>query len=174
MILHLIIKEIKFRKLNFILGLLAIAFAVTFFVFFFTSNEASKRETTRLTRDMGFNLRIIPKGTDMNKFWTSGYSEYTMPEDYAERFRKFKDFSYAHVTATLQKKIIWDNKEIILTGIAPEIDPAGRAVMAFIIKPGQIYIGCELARESEGQQAGMIDILGKKFTNVKILSETGH
>jgi len=173
MILHLIIKEIKFRKLNFILGLLAIAFAVAFFVFFFTSNEASKRETTRLTRDMGFNLRIIPKETDMNKFWTSGYSEYTMPEDYAERFRKFKDFSFAHITATLQKKIIWDNKEIILTGIAPEIDPAGRAAMAFIIKPGQVYIGCELARESGVQQAGMIDILGKKFTIVKILSETG-
>jgi ABC-type lipoprotein release transport system permease subunit len=173
MILHLIIKEIKFRKLNFILALSAIALAVAFFVFFFTSNEASKRETTRLTRDMGFNLRIIPKGTDMNKFWTSGYSEFTMPEDYAERFRKFKDFSFAHVTATLQKKILWDNKEIILTGIAPEIDPAGRAAMAFIIKPGQVYIGSELARQSGAQQSGMIDILGKKFTIARILSETG-
>ena len=122
---------------------------------------------------MGFNLRIIPKGTDMNKFWTSGYSEYTMPEDYAERFRKFKDFSFAHVTATLQKKILWDNKEIILTGIAPEIDPAGRAAMAFIIKPGQVYIGSELARQSGAQQSGMIDILGKKFTIARILSETG-
>jgi putative ABC transport system permease protein len=172
-ILHLIIKEIKFRKFNFMLALSAITLAVAFFVFFFTSNEASKRETTRLTRDMGFNLRIIPKGTDMNKFWTSGYSEYTMPEDYAERFRKFKDFSFAHVTATLQKKIIWDNKEIILTGIAAEIDPAGRAAMAYIIKPGQVYIGCELARESGARQSGVIDILGKKFTIVKILSETG-
>jgi len=173
MILHLTIKEIKFRKLNFILALSAIALAVAFFVFFFTSNEASKRETTRLTRDMGFNLRIIPKGTDMNKFWTSGYSEYTMPEDYAERFRKFKDFSFAHVTATLQKKILWDNKEIILTGIAPEIDPAGRAAMAFIIKPGQVYIGSELARQSGAQQSGMIDVLGKKFIIARILSETG-
>jgi len=173
MILHLIVKEINFRKLNFILALSAIALAVAFFVFFFTSNEASKRETTRLTRDMGFNLRIIPKETDMNKFWTSGYSEYSMPEDYAERFRKFKDFSFAHVTATLQKKIIWDNKEIILTGIAPEIDPAGRAAMAYIIKPGQVYIGCELARVSGVPQSGAIDILGKKFTIVKILSETG-
>ena len=119
MIFHLIVKEIKFRKLNFILALSAISFAVAFFVFFFTSNEASKRETVRLTRDMGFNLRIIPKKTDMNKFWTIGYSEYTMPEDYVDRFWKFKDFSYAHITATLQKEIIWQNKEIILTGIAP-------------------------------------------------------
>ncbi len=85
----------------------------------------------------------------------------------------FKDFSFAHVTATLQKKILWDNKEIILTGIAPEIDPAGRAAMAYIIKPGQVYIGSELARQSGVQQSGMIDILGKKFTIARILSETG-
>ena len=173
MIFHLIVKEIKFRKLNFILALSAISFAVAFFVFFFTSNEASKRETIRLTRDMGFNLRVIPKETDMNKFWTTGYSEYTMPEDYVDRFWKFKDFSYAHITATLHKEIIWHNKEIILTGIAPEIDPAGRTAMAFRIEPGQVYIGYELAKELQAHQAETIDILGKQFTIVKILSESG-
>ena len=175
MIFHLILKEIKFRKLNFILALSAISFAVAFFVFFFTSNEASKRETIRLTRDMGFNLRVIPKETDMNKFWTTGYSEYTMPEDYVDRFWKFKDFSYAHITATLQKEIIWHNKEIILTGIAPEVDPAGkdRTSMAFRIEPGQVYIGHELAKELKAHQTETIDILGKQFTIAKILSESG-
>ena len=42
MILNLIAKEVKFRKFNFILALSAISLAVAFFVFFFTSNEASK------------------------------------------------------------------------------------------------------------------------------------
>jgi len=173
MIFYLIVKEIKFRKLNFIFAVLAISLAVAFFVFFFTSNEASKRETIRLTRDMGFNLRIIPRETDMNKFWIRGYSEYTMPEDYVDRFWKFKDFSYAHLTATLHKEIIWHNKEIILTGLAPEIDPAERTAMAFRIEPGQVYIGYELAKELQLQQAEMIDIFGRKFKIVKILSESG-
>ena len=52
-------------------------------VFFFTTSEASKRETIRLTRDMGFNLRIIPGKTDMDEFWTRGFSKYTMPEEYS-------------------------------------------------------------------------------------------
>jgi ABC-type lipoprotein release transport system permease subunit len=173
MILKLIAKEIKFRKLNFILALAAVSFAVTFFVFFITLNEASKRETIRLTRDMGFNLRIIPKATDMNKFWARGYSECTMPQDYVNRFWRFKDFSYAHLTATLNKEIIWREKDIILTGIAPEIDPAGRATMSFIIKPGQVYVGYELAKELHLKQAEIIDIRGEKFTIVKILSESG-
>ena len=173
MILKLIAKEIKFRKINFILALAAVSFAVAFFVFFITLNEASKRETIRLTRDMGFNLRIIPKATDMNKFWARGYSEYTMPQDYVNRFWKFKDFSYAHLTATLNKEIIWREKDIILTGIAPEIDPAGRATMSFIIKPGQVYVGYELAKELHLKQAEIIDIRGEKFAIVKILSESG-
>ena len=63
---HLVFKEIRFRKWNFFLSLLAVITAVALFSAFFTSGQASKRETTRLMRDMGFNLRIIPKDTDMD------------------------------------------------------------------------------------------------------------
>ena len=115
MIIFLILKEIFYRKLNFLLGVLAVATAAALFVFFFTTSEASKRETIRLTRDMGFNLRIIPGKTDMDEFWTRGFSKYTMPEEYVFRFTFYKDFSFAHLTATLHKRIKWHNREIILT-----------------------------------------------------------
>lgn len=171
----LIVKEILFRKFNFLLSLLAVSFAVAFFVFFFTANEASTRETIRLTRDMGYNLRIIPRDTDMNLFWTTGYSEYTMPEDYVDRFRQFKDFSFAHLTATLQKKINWNNREIILTGIAPEVEPSGRnkTSMIFSIEPEHVYVGFELAKDLQLNQGGETELLGKKFRIRKTLSETG-
>ena len=163
MIIHLIVKEILYKKFNFLLALLAVSLAVAFFVFFFTANEASKRETIRLTRDMGYNLRIIPEETDMNKFWNTGYSEFTMPEDYVDRFFQFKDFSYAHLTATLQKKISWGNREVILTGIAPEIEPSGveRTAMIFSIIPGQVYVGFELAKDFQLKQGDTIEIPAK-------------
>ena len=85
-IFYLIFKEIIHRKLNFLLSVLATITAVALFVSFFTTGEASKRETTRLMRDMGFNLRIIPKETDMGMFWTNGFSEHTMPEEYINQF----------------------------------------------------------------------------------------
>ena len=175
MIIRLIIKEIIYKKFNFLLALMAVSFAVAFFVFFFTANEASTRETIRLTRDMGYNLRIIPKDTDMNKFWTTGYSEFTMPEDYVNRFLQFKDFSYAHLTATLQKKLNWQNREVILTGIAPEIEPSGiqRTAMIFNIMPEQVYIGYELAKDFQLKQGDKIEVLGKSFTIKKTLSESG-
>ncbi|MCK5457488.1 MAG: hypothetical protein KAI45_10220, partial [Melioribacteraceae bacterium] len=120
----LIIKEILSRKTNFFLGMFAVITTVALFVSFFTSSEASNRETIRLTRDMGFNLRIIPKETNMDDFWLTGFSNITMPEDYVLRFNQFKDFSYAHLTATLHKKVTWQNMNIILTGISPEIEPS--------------------------------------------------
>ena len=175
MLPRLIYKEILYNKLNFFLTLLAISLAVAFFISFFTANEASKRETIRLTRDMGFNLRIIPKETDMNNFWTRGYSEFTIPEEYINRFWDFKDFSFAHLTATLHRMITWHGKKVVLTGIAPEIEPSGKkkTPMIFTIEPGTVYIGYELAKNMNLKQGDRIEILGRNLTVAKTLSETG-
>ena len=175
MLPRLIYKEILYNKLNFFLTLLAISLAVAFFISFFTANEASKRENIRLTRDMGFNLRIIPEKTDMNNFWTTGYSNYTIPEEYVDRFWDFKDFSFAHLTATLHRMITWHGKEVLLTGIAPEIEPSGKkkTPMIFTIEPGTVYIGYELAKNMNLKQGDRIEILGRNLTVAKTLSETG-
>ena len=171
----LIIKEILSRKTNFILGMIAVITAVTFFVSFFTSSEASNRETVRLTRDMGFNLRIIPKETNMNDFWLTGFSNITMPEDYVLRFNHFKDFSYAHLTATLHKKITWQNMNVILTGISPEIEPSGKkkAPMVFSIEPSTVYLGYEISKAFKLKKGDKIDLFGNEFTIVKTLTENG-
>ena len=171
----LIIKEILSRKTNFILGMIAVITAVALFVSFFTSSEASNRETIRLTRDMGFNLRIIPKETNMDDFWLTGFSNITMPEDYVLRFNQFKDFSYAHLTATLHKKVTWQNMNIILTGISPEIEPSGRkkAPMVFSIDPNTVYLGYEIAKAFKLKKGDNVDLFGNEFTVAKTLTESG-
>ena len=84
-------------------------------------------------------------------------------------------FSFAHMTATLQKKINWNNREIILTGIAPEVEPSGRnkTSMIFSIEPEHVYVGFELAKDLQLNQGGETELLGKKFRIRKTLSETG-
>jgi ABC-type lipoprotein release transport system permease subunit len=174
-ILGLIFKEIIHRKINFVLGLLAAVIAVALFISFFTAGEASNRETTRLMRDMGFNLRIIPKKTDMSKFWMAGFSEHTMPEEYIEIFASQKGISYNHLVATLQAKILWQGVEVILTGLAPEQCPPGRKKppMSFEIKESTAYIGYELAQRLKLKKGEKIDIRGKTLIVEKALSESG-
>ena len=54
------LREIQYRKFNFLLTVLGVSVAVALVVVFITMTKASQNETRRLTRDMGFNLKIIP------------------------------------------------------------------------------------------------------------------
>ena len=172
---YLILKEMLQRKLNFLLSLLAIVTATALFVSFFTAGEASKNETIRLMRDIGFNLRIISKKTDMEKFWETGFSDETMPESHVYDLASHGSLSYAHLTAILQKKVIWRGREVILTGIAPEISPQGKqkSPMIFSIEQGYVYIGFEIARNLGLKNSEVIDIFGKPFTIAHALLESG-
>lgn len=172
---RLILKEILQRKLNFFLSLLAVVIAASLFVSFFTTGEASKNETIRLMRDMGFNLRVIPKETNMEKFWRTGFSEHTMPESHVNELASHGGISYAHLTAILQKKVIWQGREVFLTGIAPEISPPGKkkTPMVFSIKQGNVYIGFEVAQSLGLRKGNIIDVFGKPFIIAQSLSESG-
>ena len=174
--LSLIFKEIIHRKFNFLLGLLAVLTAVALFVAFVTTGQAYRRQTRRVMRDMGQNLRIIPKETSIDEFWSAGFSQQTMPEEYVHRFASLQGYSYTHLTATLQKKVVWRDMNIILTGILPEVlplDKRDQSPMTFSVKPGTVYIGFELARSLGLKRNDEIDIFGKSFTVVKCLSQSG-
>jgi putative ABC transport system permease protein len=172
----LFLKEIKYRKFSFLLGLTGMVAAVSIVVLFFMMTVASQNETRRLTRDMGFNLKIIPDNTDMNEFWISGYSNLTMPENYVDKLVGSKAIYYAHITASLHKRIEWQEKEVVLTGIAPdELEPRGsiKTKMIFAIEPGTIYVGYELAKDIDIEEGRDVNILGNDFTVERTLSETG-
>ncbi len=170
-----IVREIRFRKTNFFLGLTAILLATALFVAFFSAGEASKRETTRLMRDIGFNLRVIPRETDMEKFWITGFSQYFMPEHYVYDLANHPGISYNHLTATLQKTITWAGQRVILTGMAPEVIPPGRTSsrMTFSIELGTVYVGYEPAKNLGLQLGDIIEIENLPLTVVRNLSETG-
>ncbi len=172
---HLILKEIRHRKVNFLLGLLGVAVAATLFVFFFTAADASRRETARLMRDIGLNLRILPKNTDMNRFWAVGFSDQTMPEAFVDRLASQRGLNYTHLQATLQKRYEWRNRHVILTGIRPEVSPPDRpeASMTFKVEPGTAYVGFELAREFGLKKGQSIELGGKTLRIERCLSETG-
>ncbi len=171
----LILKEIRFRPLNALFSLLAMLLAVSLFVAFFTMSKALRTETIRLTRDMGFNLRIIPGNTNMNDFWVTGYSDTVMSENNLQQLMKFKDISYAHLTATLHHKTQWRGREVILTGIAPEYEPSGKkkAPMLFQVRPGTVFIGYQLGLEFDLHEGDTIRLYNRKFRIQRVLAETG-
>lgn len=126
-------------------------------------------------RDMGFNLRVIPRETDMEKFWIIGFSQHSMPEHYVYDLAEYPGISYNHLTATLQKTYIWEDHEVILTGMAPEVIPPGKSSsqMTFSIEPGTVYVGFQLARDLDLHPGDPIEIDNHPLTVARCLSETG-
>ncbi|MGQ1788222.1 ABC transporter permease [Saccharicrinis sp. GN24d3] len=170
------LKEIKHRKGNFLLTVMAVSVAVALVVVFVTMTKASQNETRRLTRDMGFNLRIVPGQTDMNHFWVSGYSNMTMSGKNVDKLVDAKAIYYAHLTATLHKKIIWRDHDVVLTGISSdEKEPKGsiKSKMIFGIAPDKVYVGYEIAKSLEIAEGDQINVLGKLFQVQKVLAEVG-
>ncbi len=175
-ILRLLTKEILHRKLNFLLSLLAVVVAVGLFVAVLTMGKASERETRRLMRDMGFNLIIVPKDTNMEDFWARDFSEKDMPEEYVRRLANATYISADHYVAMLQRKVPWRGRSIILTGLLPEVPAAGRrskAPMGVTVKRGTCKVGYELAANLGLKRGDKIEIMGKTFEVAQCLGEAG-
>jgi putative ABC transport system permease protein len=174
-ITRLVLKEIRFRKLNFALTLLAVITAVALFVIFVTTGESYRNETRKIQLGMGQNLRIVPRETRMDQYWSTGYSEFTMPEEYVFRFAALDGYEYTHLTATLQRAIEIEGRRVVLTGILPEVMPPGRnqPPIMFAVNRGEVYVGSEVARFFEIKEGSKMELLGAHFRVTKCLSPTG-
>jgi putative ABC transport system permease protein len=173
MIFKLAFKEIAHRKMGFLMSALGVLAAVALFVFFFTAGNASRQETARLMRNLGLNLRIIPGATDMGRFWASGFSDETLPEEYVRRLASHAGLSYSHLLPTLKARVEWGGRLAVLVGVLPEVSPIGRreAPMSYEVARGEVFLGHAL---SEGlRPGGKVEILGKTFAVGRRLEESG-
>jgi len=172
---RMILKELWHRKVNFLLGVLAVTTAVAFFVAFQTAARASNRETARLMLSMGFNLHVIADSADVGEFLMTGIASETMPESYLNTLATQKNISYNHLSAVLEKQISWRGVRIILTGLAPEVCPPGRTkpAMIFQVEPGTAYVGHQLADLLGIKQGDAIGVNGKPLKVARCLAESG-
>lgn len=178
--LRLLLREIGHRKLNFLLGLLSVVAAVVLFVAVLTMSDASQRETVRLMRDMGFNILIVPKNTDMADFWSEDFAREEMPEEYVHRLANSGIITIRHLVATLQKKVRIARGEreqdALLTGVLPEIPVRGgekKPPMGYTIPRGKVFVGFDIARSLKVKEGDTIGISGKDFVVERCLQETG-
>lgn len=195
----MLLAEIGYRKLNFALSLFAVIIAVTLFTAGPVLINAYGRQTEQqlaeledktrqYMRDMGFNLMIVHRDNDMTDFWSADFAKKTMPQEYIERLANDKRLTkVTHLVATLQQKIEWQNRKVLLIGYLPETPQPHRAMTEFAkrreqlakkkvpmgehVKPGTVHLGHELGvGRKEGQT---VEVLGTPFTIAKIVPERG-
>jgi len=175
-VFRLILREIQHRRLGFLLALTAATTVVMLSVAVMTMCAASQRETTRLMREMGFNVLILPSGTNLADFWSRDYAAKDMPEEYVYRLAHSRIMTVRHLSARLQRRIRWRGRDVLLTGVLAEVPLAHRAPkppLGWTVPRGQVYVGFALA-QGEGLRPGdSIRIAGREFQVARCLGERG-
>lgn len=175
-VVPLLWREIQHRKLNFISALFAVVVAVAVCVAIVTLCDASQRETTRLMRNLGFNVLIVPKNVNMTDFWSQDFAEEEMPEEYVHRLAQSRNMSIRHLVARLQKRIEWRGRTVLLTGILPEVPMVHgpqKDPMGLDLPRGTAYVGYQLARALGIKAGDTIEIGAKTLSVTRLLEEKG-
>lgn len=173
----LLVRELRYRWVNAVLSAAGLTIAVALLVAVKITTDGAERETRRVMRDLGFNLRIIPRSTDMSHFWTHGYSDQTMPETTVQQLASQRGIfvSFNHLTPALEGRIQLGGETALLTGIGDTITAPGEAKqpMGFRIKPGEAYLGHGIATRLQGKRGATFSIEGKQFKIERVLAESG-
>ena len=190
-ILQLVVREIRHRKLNFILSVFAIIIATSSLICSVmllrvhdlrTSEILQKKEaelkvrmdklkddTRKSMLKLGFNLVILPEEQNLADWYSDDYSLKYMPESYAERLAASDIIYIRHILPSLQQKIVWPerNRTIILMGTRGEVPNLHLSPQKPMVQPvpeGTIILGYELHKSLDIKVNDKIDLMGKTFT----------
>lgn len=200
--LHLVMAEIRHRKLNFALSALAVAAAVGAMLGVQFVLAAHGLETRRLleerraaiqargevlqddmrkiTKGLGFNVLILPADQDLANVYAEGYAEKTMPEDYVERLAAVPSIhTIEHLLPALERKILWTEQKrtVILIGIRGEIPIVGREQKKPIltpVKPGEMIVGFDLHKTLGLTPGSNTVLMGRSFRVTKAYPQRGN
>ena len=172
-----ILRELGFRKLNALFSLLGLAMAVTVVVASQLLAEADERETRRVTRDMGFNLRLIPAETDLGQFYRDGFSRHAMDVSMLDRLatQLTNNVSFNHLVGSLRREYTINGQDILLVGLSETyVAPGqGKKPMGFEIEKGTIHIGSQVALVQEKKKDDTMHVGVRRFAVANDPIETG-
>ena len=172
-----ILREGWYSRLNSALMLVALTGAVTLLTAVHLLTAAAERETRRVVRDMGFNLRILPKDTDPERFFLEGYSENTLPADTVTRLAASAGtfITFNHLTPVLERRIRLGGHECLLTGLGDTVVGPGekKQPMGFRIAPGTAQLGSILAERLGVKVGGTVEVAGRTLRVERVLVESG-
>ncbi|MBC8872007.1 MAG: FtsX-like permease family protein [Planctomycetes bacterium] len=202
--LNLILAEIRFRFVNFLLCLLVVVIAAALFIVGptlisgyaeDTNEQLSKleaqaeqmeadtkkelaemdKQTKRIMRDLGVNLRIVHKDTNMANLYTD-FVAVDFPEDYVHRLAQAESIeTIVHLVATLQARIKWENRTALLVGTLPVLTQSQKNEekphMVRPVEKATVLLGHELGA---GLKDGdTIQVEGHELKIAKIMPEYG-
>lgn len=185
--LKLLLAEIRYRKLSFALSVAAVTVAVALFVAGpvlvdgysrQTQAELARLEddTRKVMRDLGFNLMLVHRDTDVVTFLANHLPTIDMPQEFVDKLAKDRRLTLVtHLVGTLRAQIPFDGRVVLLSGYLPETPQAHmkhETPMGYTVAPGTVLLGHQLGQKHQPGQT--IRVKDKEFRVAQVLPEQGN
>jgi putative ABC transport system permease protein len=182
--------EIFHRKVNFALALAAVAVAVACSVGVVTLIRSHEISTThrvaqlddeirKITKNMGFNIRILPAGLNIAEFYALDFGDKTMPIDYVQRLAESHYVkSLAHLRPALIRKMQWPEKDrdvlvMGVSGVVPFLHRAAKKPLSQPVPKGTMIVGHVLAEELRIKVGDSVTFHGRSMRIGKVYPQRG-
>ena len=164
-VMRMVLAEIAFRKLNFLVALTAVVVAVSYAVSSLGSIKSHQLRTEqrvaalddeirKITVAMGFNINVLPADQNLSDFHAQDFAEKTMPEDYVHRLAQSTIVqSVRHLRPALIQKLEWPEyqRQVVMvgvTGVVPLTHASNpKTPLAEAVPAGTITVGGVLAEQ---------------------------
>jgi putative ABC transport system permease protein len=199
---RLVGQEILYRKMDFVLGVVAVFLAMGCLVGISTLlrahdarvaelNAQKQAETSalmttaqddyrKMMKTMGYNVVILNAGEDLSEFWTNGFAAKSMPEELVTRLCNSDIATIQHLMPQLYEKIRWteqNNCPIILIGVRGEVPHRHsnqKEPMLDPVEKGTMRIGHALGRKLGLKGGDTVTLMGASFTIAQVHDERGN
>ena len=194
-------RELGYRKLSFVLGVLAVSCVATcligskaFLAAHDTQTEhltegletrATERMTElrdaarRFSKNLGFNCMLLPAGQALTELYQEGKSNAFFSEAEAALLVDMKPETVNHLRPILRERTQWPEvqKTIVLVGVRGQIyikAPRWQKPIEEAIDPNKAHVGFALAQDLALAQGSKITFMGERFTVEHILPQAGN
>ena len=132
----------------------------------------------RITKNLGFNVLILPLDQNVADFFADDFASQTMPESYVDKLATSPIVTVRHLLPSLQRKLVWPEQQqtIILIGTRGEVpvthlDPKKPIMQP--ITPGTAVLGYELHRRTGLEAGDTMMLKGQSFEVAKVHESRG-
>jgi putative ABC transport system permease protein len=140
-------------------------------------------EYRKMTKDLGFNVLILPKNQNLADFYADNFASEFMSETYADTLAQSKTIIIEHILPALFMKTFWSEKKrsIFVCGTRGELTrntsmSTSNNLTAIMeaVPEGTIVCGAEIVQSCSLREGQTVNILGKSFTISKCLKQRGN
>ncbi|MFW6255157.1 MAG: hypothetical protein ACOC41_09550, partial [Chitinivibrionales bacterium] len=135
-----------------------------------------------MTKDLGFNVLILPKNQNLADFYSEQFASRYMPESYADSLANSGNVTIQHILPALFHRTWWPEQKrtILACGVRGEVSralfPAANKKSPIMqpVSEGSVVCGYELANQMELGEGDQIVLHGKTFTVEKCHDRRGN